>query len=444
MADYNINAVTRRVVFTGSAGVGPYAFSFEIIDDADVGVYFNQTLLTLASDYTVTINANGTGSVNIITGGNVPSTPTANDTIIIIGARDIERTTDFVTAGDLLASSLNEQLDSNIIFEQQIDERVDRSIKFPVYDSFTGDNVLPAAAARANKILKFDSAGNIGAESASALAAGAVVGANFTNNTFTGDGSQTAFTTTVEAGSKNNAQVYIDGVYQLKSSFSVSSFTLTFTEAPPLNSQIEVIIGDAVSTFTSDASNVNVVDASGYYTASTVEATLEEIGDIIFAKTSAGAGITSGTGTVYKAGATRGGDIIKTQIFIDLTGLNSGASAGDIIGVDGTSSVCHIGQITAATNGIIFWGKMTCIETPAGGDTDIDLYAADEGTGVEDGAIADLTETQIVNAGTASAGDEDLFSANPSANQYLYLVNQGTSDATYTAGQFLIELYGYV
>ena len=35
MADYSINAVTRRVVFTGSAGVGPYAFSFEILDQDD-------------------------------------------------------------------------------------------------------------------------------------------------------------------------------------------------------------------------------------------------------------------------------------------------------------------------------------------------------------------------------------------------------------------------
>jgi len=309
MADYNINAITRRVVYTGSAGLGPYAFSFEIIDQADVGVYFNQTLLTLSSDYTVTINANGTGSVNIITGGNVPSTPTANDTIIIIGARDIERTTDFVTAGDLLASSLNEQLDSNIIFEQQIDERVDRSIKFPVYDSFTGDNVLPAAAARADKILKFDNAGNVAVESASALVGGAVVGANFTNNTFTGDGSQTAFTTTVEAGSKNNAQVYIDGVYQLKSSFSVSGLTLTFTEAPPLNSQIEVIIGNAIDNLDGDSGNVNYNQGGTGAQTRTVENKLQEfvsvkdfgaVGDGVADDTAAiQAAINSGAGTVY-------------------------------------------------------------------------------------------------------------------------------------------------
>ena len=73
----------------------------------------------------------------------------------------------------------------------------------------------------------------------------------------------------------------------------------------------------------------------------------------------AGAGITGGTGTVYKANVTVAGDLIKTEILIDLTGLRNTA-AGDIIGKDGTSDVCHIGQITAALNGTIFAGEMTC------------------------------------------------------------------------------------
>ena len=136
MADYNINAVTRRVVFTGSAGVGPYAFSFEILDQNDVAVYFNATKLTLTTDFTVTINANGTGSVTLVVnvGGNVPATPTGSDQVIIVGARDIERVTDFVTAGDLLASSLNEQLDALTIFDQQVAEENKRGMRAPVYD----------------------------------------------------------------------------------------------------------------------------------------------------------------------------------------------------------------------------------------------------------------------------------------------------------------------
>jgi hypothetical protein len=166
MADYNINAITRRVVFTGSAGLGPYAFSFEVLDQNDVVVYFNSTKLTITTDYTVTINANGTGSVNIVTGGSVPSTPTGSDQIIIVGARDIERVTDFVTAGDLLASSLNEQLDALTIFDQQLAEEGQRSMRAPVYDPAlvadggVVDMTLPAKADRALKFLAFDSNGN--------------------------------------------------------------------------------------------------------------------------------------------------------------------------------------------------------------------------------------------------------------------------------------------
>ena len=164
MADYNINAVTRRVVFTGSAGLGPYAFTFEILDDDDLAVYFNTTKLTKTTDYTVTINANGTGSVSVIVnvGGNIPATPDANDTIIILGARDIERVTDFVTAGDLLASSLNEQLDSLTIFDQQVAEEQKRSLQAPVFDPAhvddggTLDMTLPAKASRLNKVLQFN------------------------------------------------------------------------------------------------------------------------------------------------------------------------------------------------------------------------------------------------------------------------------------------------
>jgi hypothetical protein len=162
MADYNINAVTRRVVYSGSAGTGPYAFSFEVLVSSDIVVYFNSTSLTLTTDYTVTINANGTGSVTIVTGTNVPTTPDANDTIIIVGARDIERTTDFVTAGDLLAASLNEQLDGLTIFDQQIAEEQKRSLMAPVYDPAHADDggtldmTLPAKADRLGKSLVFN------------------------------------------------------------------------------------------------------------------------------------------------------------------------------------------------------------------------------------------------------------------------------------------------
>jgi hypothetical protein len=134
-------------------------------------------------------------------------------------------------------------------------------------------------------------------------------------------------------------------------------------------------------------------------------------------------------------------NIVKSTIMIDLTGLKDGGTAGDIIGKDG-SGVAFIAQVTTANQGIVFGVTMTCLETPAGGSTDIDLYSATEGTGVNDTAIGDLTETQVINAGAASAGTL-VAGGDIAADQYLYLVSQGTGDAAYTAGRFMIEIIGY-
>lgn len=54
----------------------------------------------------------------------------------------------------------------------------------------------------------------------------------------TGTGSQTVFTVT---GANGVASVYIDGVYQEKSTYTSSGATLTFSEAPPLNASIEML-----------------------------------------------------------------------------------------------------------------------------------------------------------------------------------------------------------
>ena len=158
--------------------------------------------------------------------------------------------------------------------------------------------------------------------------------------------------------------------------------------------------------------------------------------------TEAGTGITTGSGTVYRSSIQRVGGIITTRILIDLTGLRSTAS-GDIIGVNGTSLVCHIGQITASQNGTILTGSMECFEAPTGGDPDINVHSATEGTGVEDGAISGLSETLLVNAGDATLGSKVYFTAVPAADEFLYLTCGTTSDGDFTAGKLLIELMGY-
>ena len=58
---------------------------------------------------------------------------------------------------------------------------------------------------------------------------------------FTGTGSQIAFTLSSASLGENFTFVYINGVYQNKNTYAVASTTLTFSEAPPITSKIEVM-----------------------------------------------------------------------------------------------------------------------------------------------------------------------------------------------------------
>lgn len=154
-----------------------------------------------------------------------------------------------------------------------------------------------------------------------------------------------------------------------------------------------------------------------------------------------GAGFT-GVNTILEHSITKVNGLIKTEILIDLTGVNGGGTAADIIGGDGLTH-CHIGQITAAVNGTIFAGSMRCIELPATSNVDINLNSATIATGAEDADVTALTGyAELLNAGNWANGTVLGLTAVPAANTYLYLSNGAATAGTYSAGIFLIELWG--
>jgi hypothetical protein len=84
---------------------------------------------------------------------------------------------------------------------------------------------------------------------------------------------------------------------------------------------------------------------------------------------------------------------------------------------------------------------MICTEAPTTGDNDISLHAADASATAR-GAAAGGSE--FLNGGTQSRNTETLPSGTlPTANQYLYLAQGGTTAGIYDAGQLLIELHGF-
>lgn len=158
MVDISITATTRRAQFTGNTGLGPFAFTFNVLDESDVTVIKNSTELVVATDYTVTVNADGTGSVTLTGSGNGTAL-ISSDVLTILGDRPLSRTSDYTQGGNLFASAINEDLDSLVIGLQQVDEKIDRSLRIQPGDEFI-DLTLPLRADRANNYLAFDASGD--------------------------------------------------------------------------------------------------------------------------------------------------------------------------------------------------------------------------------------------------------------------------------------------
>jgi hypothetical protein len=90
----------------------------------------------------------------------------------------------------------------------------------------------------------------------------------FTINNFTGNGSTINFTLTAPPSNENDTFLYVNGVYQNKSTYSISGTTLTFSEAPPLNALIEIMYLVTVQNF-----NLNNFTGNGATTVFTLTGT---------------------------------------------------------------------------------------------------------------------------------------------------------------------------
>jgi hypothetical protein len=93
---------------------------------------------------------------------------------------------------------------------------------------------------------------------------------------FTGTGAQTGFNLASAPVSENNTQIYIDGVYQQKDTYTVAGATINFSTAPPYLSGIEVVTFSIAALGTVDASNVSYNEGSAGAVNTSVQTKLQE------------------------------------------------------------------------------------------------------------------------------------------------------------------------
>jgi hypothetical protein len=345
MADYAITSVARRVVYTGSAGVGPYAFSFPVLVNTDIAVYKNDTLLTLTTDYTVTISGTtGTGSITLVVAA------TGADRITIVGARPIQRSTDFVTGGDFFANTLNTELDSEVIFVQQVAETAERSIKAPVTDPTSINMTLPVNTARAGNIMAFDNDGN------------PIMGPSL--NSITTVTAQSANINTV-AGSITNVNTVATNITNVNAVAGVSANVTTVAGSIANVNTVASDLNEAVSeinTVAVDIANVNTVgtNIANVNTVAGVSSNVTTVAGIS-ANVTTVAGISSAVSNV-------------SSISSAVTGVN--ANATDISAVNANkTNIDTVAGISANVTTVA--GISANVTSVAGNATNINTVATD-------------------------------------------------------------------
>ena len=225
-----VTSATTRNDYVASSGQTSFPYTFTALADTDIKVLKNGVALSLGGDYTVTSIGEPSGSVLLTSGA------TTGDAIAIYLDMPLQRTTNYQNSGDFLALDVNGDFDALWLALQQSTTDIERTVRRPDADAGTINMELPVASGRSHRLLGFDSTGAV--EAVDYLKAQEVT--ILTEDTFTGNGTTTAFTLTTAPVTSRLLQITIDGIMQAISSYTLSGLVVTFSEAPPFNAAIEV------------------------------------------------------------------------------------------------------------------------------------------------------------------------------------------------------------
>lgn len=130
-----INPVPTKVKYSGNGVVREFPTGFAFFEDDNIVVYHNGIIIN--TGYSVT----GVGETD---GGVVTFdvAPAEGDKIVIIRRVAIERVTDFQEGGAFRAKNINDELDRQTAFCQQIQEEIERCVKVEVTDEQTPEELL--------------------------------------------------------------------------------------------------------------------------------------------------------------------------------------------------------------------------------------------------------------------------------------------------------------
>jgi len=158
-----ISSTTVKNSYAGDNSTTTFSYTFKIFQDSDIQVIIRsangtETTKTITTHYTVTGAGNAGGGSVIFTAGNIP---TSTQTVVL--RRNIPQTQsiDYIANDPFPAESHEEGLDRATMAIQQLQEEVTRSLKLSKTNTMTSTEFTVGATDRANKILAFDTNGEL-------------------------------------------------------------------------------------------------------------------------------------------------------------------------------------------------------------------------------------------------------------------------------------------
>jgi hypothetical protein len=260
-----------------------FPFTFKVFAAADLDVVRLttstgvETTLVLNSNYSVTLNgdqnSNPGGSITLLAGALA-----TGYTLVITSDIANLQPTDLTNQGGFYPEVITDALDRATIQIQQISDIGDRTLKIPITDGSLNME-LPPAAERANSFLSFDASGLPSVVTAGSSGAPATI----TRQVFSGTGSQTVFTLASDPGALgNSAQVYIGGVYQQRSTYTIAGTTLTFSSAPVAGTDNIEFVNFLTSNIGSTSADLVTYTPTG--TSAVARSAASKFGDVVSVK----------------------------------------------------------------------------------------------------------------------------------------------------------------
>jgi hypothetical protein len=159
-----ISSTTVKNSYNGDGSTTTFSYTFKIFANSDLQVIIRnnttatETVKTLTTHYTITGAGSASGGSVIFTAGNIPA---SGETVVLRRAVPQTQAIDYIANDPFPAESHEEGLDRAMMTLQQVQEEVTRSIKLSRTNTMTSTEFTVGSSDRANKVLAFDSSGEI-------------------------------------------------------------------------------------------------------------------------------------------------------------------------------------------------------------------------------------------------------------------------------------------